>query len=250
MHLSFSLHARCNTIITFAMMAALMLTSCSMIESPQSTSGKTGNASQDPRAAIVSALIGSWSNRVQFDAAPALLKVPPSVNGEWLDLQHARFVKIDAPAIGDQVLYLEWRNGGPQGEISRQRIWSFRVDATGAVRMDFYAFVDGKPWAAAVETAKTAEATPVFTSLSKADLRGYGEACALLFAPQTAGFRGLISAKDCTITAASGRKMGIDARVELLADGTLEYRESGQLEDGRYAFRVPTSQPYQFVKLQ
>jgi hypothetical protein len=42
--------------------------------------------------------------------------------------------------------------------------------------------------------------------------------------------------------------MGIDARVEMVADGVLEYRESGQLEDGRFAFRVPPSMPYRFVR--
>jgi hypothetical protein len=34
----------------------------------------------------------------------------------------------------------------------------------------------------------------------------------------------------------------------LLADGSVQYRESGQLEDGRYAFRVPPTEPYQFVR--
>jgi len=62
-------------------------------------------------------------------------------------------------------------------------------------------------------------------------------------------FQGVISASQCNITAASGRRMSINAQVELGADGTLEYRESGQLEDGRYAFRVPTSQPYRFVRI-
>lgn len=41
--------------------------------------------------------------------------------------QHARFVAVIAPAIGSHVLYLEWRNGGPEGAILRQRISSFRV---------------------------------------------------------------------------------------------------------------------------
>ena len=43
--------------------------------------------------------------------------------------------------------------------------------------------------------------------------------------------------------------MSNNAQVELGADGTLKYRESGQLEAGRYAFRVPTSQPYRFVRI-
>jgi hypothetical protein len=64
------------------------------------------------------------------------------------------------------------------------------------------------------------------------------------------GFTGAISAQECTITAASGRRMGINARVALTADGTLEYQESGRLDDGRYAFRVPPTEPYRFRRLR
>lgn len=195
----------------------------------------------DARDLFVSSLAGIWDNSAQFAAAPASLKVPPSVNGEWLDLQHATFVRIDAPAIGDRVLYLEWKSGGPTGVISRQRIWSFRK-TDGVIRMDFYAFVDGKPFAG------RAGETNAFRGLTADLLRGYGPACGLLFDFKRDGFVGAISARECSITAASGRRMGIDATVELTADRVLQYRESGQLEDGRYAFRVPTNQPYRFVR--
>jgi len=198
----------------------------------------------DARDRIVAALAGSWNNAAQFAAAPAVLKVPPSAAGDWLDMQHASFTRIEAPAIGERVLYLEWRNGGPDGAVSRQRIWSFRTDAAGAIRMDFFAFVDGKPWA-----GRAAEAG-AFRAVTAETLRGYGPACGLTFLIAGETFAGAINAKVCTITAASGRKMGIDASVQLTADGVLEYRESGQLEDGRYAFRVPPSQPYQFARLR
>ena len=196
-------------------------------------------------AALVALLAGDWDNAAQYAAAPAPLKVPPSVQGDWLDAQHARFVPIDAPAVGPQVLYLEWRSGGPEGAISRQRIWSFRADAEGRMRMDFYAFVDGKAWA-----GRAAEAG-AFAALKPTDLRGYGEACALRFAAlPEGGARGEITAAECSLTAASGRRMGIDASVELGVDGTLSYRESGRLEDGRWAFRVPPTEPYRFVRLR
>lgn len=220
----------CIVVTAMAIAASFLITGCTTV------------TSADPRDAIVAALAGSWDNRAQFDAAPASLKVAPSVNGEWLDVQYARFTQVAAPAIGERVIYLEWKNGGPDGAISRQRIWSYRIDSAGVVRMDFYAFVDGKPWAGKADTPEA------FRALTTEALRGYGTACALVFVPQQSGFRGVITANECTITAASGRRMGIDARIELLADGTLEYRESGRLDDGRYAFRVPTDRAYRFVK--
>jgi len=198
----------------------------------------------DQRDRLVAKLAGNWNNAVQFATAPAALEVPPSVTGDWLNRKHAAFTRVEATAIGERVLYLEWRNGGRDEAISRQRIWSFRTDAAGAIRMDFYAFVDGKPWA-----DRAAEAG-AFRGLTLDALRSYGPACGLTFTATNQTFAGAISAKDCTLTAASGRKMGIDASVQLTSDGALEYLESGQLEDGRYAFRVPPSQPYRFVRLR
>jgi hypothetical protein len=199
----------------------------------------------DARNTLLAALSGTWDNSAQFSNASDALKVAPSVNGNWLDLQHAVFKPITAPAIGDKVLYLEWRNKADNndakstGTISRQRIWSFKIDANKLVRMDFYAFVDGKLWS---ENSN-------FNELSVAALRGYGDACALYFSLAGSTYSGEITAKDCTITAASGRRMGINASVELRANGSLEYKESGVLDDGRFAFRVPPMQPYKFVKI-
>jgi hypothetical protein len=204
---------------------------------------RTGtSASNVSPATLVAGFGGTYTNALQYEAAPTALKVAPSVQGEWLDLQHAQFVRVDAPAIGANVLYLEWRSGSQTGQVSRQRIWSFRQDASGTTRMDFFAFVDGTAW---IGQGKTANA---FKTLALDKLRGYGDRCALTFASEGQSVVGHISGKECSITAASGRRMAIDARVVLLADGSVQYRESGQLEDGRYAFRVPPTEPYQFVR--
>lgn len=202
------------------------------------------SAPADPASprALAAALAGTWDNQRQFDAAPATLKVPPSVNGEWLDLQHALFTRVEAPAFGEQVLYLEWRSGGPEGPVSRQRIWSFSTGEDGRTRMAFYAFVDGKPWA-----GRGAEPN-AFRTLRLQDLRGYDATCALVFERTPAGVQGLVTADRCRITAASGRAMGIFARVRLDPDGSLEYEESGRLDDGRFAFRVPPTQAYRFER--
>lgn len=197
----------------------------------------------DPSEGIANALVGTWDNRAQFATAPEALKIPPSVNGDWLDIQDAAFVRVNAPQLGAQVLYLEWKTAA--GVISRQRIWSFRTDKEGVTRMDFYAFVDGKAWAGKVSRD---DALSAFRDLTTDALRGYGDNCALKFNLDAKSFRGEITSRECSITAASGRRMGINASVEMRADGVLEYRESGQLEDGRYAFRVPPSMPYQFVR--
>lgn len=205
--------------------------------------GKAHAADGPSPAQLLMELEGDWSNAAQYASADAALKVEPSVEGDWLDLQHASFRRVEAPAIGADVLYLEWRRGGPTGEISRQRLWSFRSDGDGLVRMDFHAFVDGKPYA-----GRGAE-PGAFKGVAPSALRSYAPECALRFETVPAGgWLGEVTSEECRIVAASGRGMGIDARVQLGADGTLSYRESGRLDDGRYAFRVPPTVPYRFER--
>ncbi len=199
---------------------------------------ETGSADE-----VIAAMKGVYDNAAQYAAAPDELKVAPSVDGDWLDHQHADFSRVDAPEIGDNVVYLEWRSGGAEGPISRQRIWSFRTDDSGAVRMDFHAFVDGSPWAG------RARDPGAFHDLGPDALRSYGPDCALRFKPVSdGGWVGSITASECSLEAASGRRMGIEARVEIGTDGTITYRESGRLESGDYAFRVPPGRPYRFIR--
>lgn len=192
---------------------------------------------------VIASLLGAWDNRAQYRAAPEALKVAPSVQGDWLDQQYAEFHVVRVPALGEQVVYLEWRKDGPGGAVSRQRLWSFREDPDGTVRMDFYAFVDGKQWEG------RGSDSAAFAGLEKQDLRGYDPSCALYFAKEETLWRGSIRADQCQIVAASGRSMGIDAQVELSVDGKLSYREAGILENGDYAFRVPPTQPYAFRRI-
>ena len=226
----------------------LMLAACGLASVPvfaaAPLAAPAGPSRDADLEAVVDALVGTWDNRAQYDAAPAALKVPPSVEGDWIDLQHARFTRVAAPALGSHVVYLEWRNGGPEGAISRQRLWSFRRDAAGKLVMDFYAFRDGAPYAGQGISPQA------FSGVTPEQLRGYPPGCELDFARRAeGGFLGAVSPERCSIVAASGRRMGILAEIDLRADGALGYRESGRLEDGRYAFRVPPTQPYRFERI-
>lgn len=201
-------------------------------------------ASRPAPAALYAALEGDFDNRVQYQAAPTALKRRPALDADWLDRQYARFVRVDAPLIGGAVFYLEWRSGGPGGPVSRQRIWSFREAGDGALWMDFYAFPDGKPYEGRGDEPRA------FVALAPTALRGYGADCALRFEARAGGWEGETSADRCTIVAGSGRSMGINARVVLDATGGLSYAESGVLPDGRYAFKVPPTEPYRFERVR
>jgi hypothetical protein len=181
-------------------------------------------------------LTGNWSNAAQYDAAPEALRREPAPGHpyDWLDAQYAEFHRIDAPMLGDHVIYLEWRAGDSAGPISRQRIWVFHAGENGEpAGMDFYTLRDAPPYAG------RGDEPGAFQSLSQGDLVGYPDGCTLAAsqpAPDTVAFR--VDPDDCLITARSGRQMGIRAEIRL-EPGAVTYSEAGILEGGRYAFLVP-----------
>lgn len=203
--------------------------------------GLTALSPRMPTAEIAYALTGTFDNQAQYDTADLALKMPPSVSGACLDRQRAVIKRVSAPQIGRTVLYLEWRGGGPDGPISRQRIWALDEAPGGAATMRFYTIK--QPAALVGGNDKIA-----FARLGPADLVGYPDSCAVRFQPTAADWRGRIDPKDCRIVAQSGRGMRLDVTITARHDG-FDYQEAGILDDGKRAFAVPPTMPYRFARL-
>ncbi|MEO1038464.1 MAG: CpcT/CpeT family chromophore lyase [Pseudomonadota bacterium] len=198
---------------------------------------------------VLDQMSGAFDNAAQYAAADETLKRPPAPGHpyDWIDQQTASFHTVEAPLIGDHVVYLEWRSGGPDGPISRQRIWSFNADKDGAITgMDFYTFQAPDPFAG------LGAAPGAFEALSLDDLIGYPEGCTLgVERPEARAWVFSLNPDTCQITARSGRVMRIEARIGLSSEdiGTVvEYAEAGVLEGGDYAFKVPGGPAYRFMR--
>ena len=186
-------------------------------------------------------LAGEFDNLAQSSSLPPEVLREPKPGQPWVDLQFARFVPFPAADLGEHVYYLEWRAGGPEGRISRQRVWAFLTAREGVTPMRFYTLERGEDWTAAAGDPAG------LVSLAATTLLPYPEGCEVLFKTTGDGqFAGEIPAGACSIQARqSGRRMEIRARISLGAD-TLHYDEAGLLEDGRAAFRVPEGYRYEF----
>jgi hypothetical protein len=207
------------------MMLALALSGCAI----QTSSVPVANDLLPP--AVVREAAGVFDNRAQYDAAPATLKREPAAGHpyDWLDRQHATFRWVDAPLLGAHVLLLEWRRGGAEGPISRQRLWVFsrRDDAWS---MDFFTLPDAG-------SAPRSRLADDFRALRPEQLTGYGSACTLPAVRDGAAVTFSIPAS-CSIVSRSGRRMALSATVRFEAD-RIRYREQGVLEGGAVAFLVP-----------
>ncbi len=194
-------------------------------------------------------LAGVYDNRAQVEAAPADLKREPALGApyDWLDRQHALIARVEAPKIGSHVYYLEWRGGGPDGDISRQRIWSFRelARAPGSEAGDSQVVMDFFTIDAPEALIGAADTPGAFADLSPDTLRGYGAACALPVAPLDGGGWTASIPETCVITSRSGQDMTLQATVRRTPLG-LSYEEAGVRANGDIVFMVPGGMPYEF----
>lgn len=192
-------------------------------------------------------LTGRFSNAQQYGRIPEEWRREPAAGNpyEWLDLQYATHTRVDAPGLGDHVIYLEWRSGAADGPISRQRIWVFREDENGVLTgFDFFTLRDPQPFAG------RAGEEGAFASLTADDLIGYPQGCLAASSPPAhVGYRFAVEPEDCVITAQSGTQMRIHASVRT-SHSFFTYRESGVTPDNRIVFQVPGApEPYTFRRL-
>lgn len=176
---------------------------------------------------ITAMLDGRYTNLAQIAEAYA----EGRGNAE-LDARFMEFRRVEAPAFGGHVVYLQWRRPDAGGAVTRQRLWSFHDREDGGITMKFYAILDG---AALIDAHRTDPAR--FASLTPGEVTGYPESCDLPFAKTAEGWEGAIPA-GCSITARSGREMSIRARITIEPD-QVRYDEGGVMADGTVVFDVP-----------
>lgn len=186
--------------------------------------------------AYPAALVGAYDNAAQFAGAPADFKRPPIPNDayDWLDAQTVTFRTVSAPALGPNVVYVEWRAAA--GDFGRQELWSFRMDSAG-VKLDIHTL-----GAAAAQRAVGADAA-TFATITPADMNAGDPACALQVSSAGRGAWNAQTDPDkCHVVLAAG-PVAIDTRVTVMPTGVL-YQTSGRLPDGAYVFRTPGGPPY------
>lgn len=189
-------------------------------------------------------LEGGFDNTRQVISGENLLREGPVDREQVPDLLYPIFSLVEAPAIGEHVVYLQWHQGSVDGPLQRQRIWAFTIDTErNAVMMDFYTLRNPARW----RDAHLNPATAV-RDMTPADLLPYPATCRLPFRRYIDVFIGEIPQGACRIVSQQTRtEMTIHARIVVSA-GQLWYEESGIRADGSVVFRVPGSGSYQFQR--
>ncbi|MDG2241872.1 MAG: CpcT/CpeT family chromophore lyase [Rhodospirillaceae bacterium] len=113
-------------------------------------------------------------------------------------IMHSFVGRVDLPAFGNDVIYLEQRYGGPEGSITRQRIMAFSQDDQGIVTRA-YDFLEGAKYV-------RADAVPArVASLSPDAMYNFPEGCRIRWTEDGDGFVGEVNRQGCEIVSRSGR---------------------------------------------
>lgn len=208
---------------------------------PTTPSPALATALEDELAILLGWVVGEFDNRRQVDSGENFLLETPADPAKAPDLLYPVFARVEAPALGRHVVYLQWPIGSPQGALQRQRIWSFEVDPQrNAVMMDFYTLREPARW-------RDAQLRPqiALRDIRRDDVIPYPPTCRLPFRRHADVFIGEIPSS-CRITSQQTRTdMTIRARIVVGRD-QIWYQESGVRADGSVVFQVPVAGSYQF----
>jgi len=153
---------------------------------------------------------------------------------------HSFVSRVDLPAFGSDVIYLEQRYGGPEGAITRQRIMAFGRDSQGVVTMA-YDFFGGAKYA-------RADAVPMrLAGLTPDDMYHFPKSCRIRWTEDGDVYVGSVSRKNCEIVSRSGRgDIFVDMTYRLAGEG---YDLFEQEFDASDRFLFGTSAPHSHKRL-
>ena len=194
-----------------------------------------GSANEAQLEQLSALMAGSFDNQPAIDAG----EVEAS---EFLsDRRH----RIDAPALGDTVFYLQL-NRGEDHALYRQRILVLEWDDNEeAIRQTAYLINDAPAFEDALPTSD------VFDDLGPGDVERMSDGgCEQYWRPVPDGFRGHVDPANCRIISSrTGNPRRIEA-LTILTASTLDLAERGFDDDGNHLFGSAPDETMQLTRTQ
>ncbi len=155
--------------------------------------------------------------------------------------QHAVHAEIRSAALDGRVIYMQWRQAGDEGELTRQRLWTVTDEADGIV-LRFFRFRDHRPFV-------DMHTKPIVVmAMRMEDLLAAPEGCAMRMTEVDGRLVGSVSAEDCRLGGELvGRELSLEFSLSLDADG-FDFHEAAREADGSLVYRMPESGSYRFVR--
>lgn len=150
---------------------------------------------------------------------------------------HTFVHRIDAPAFGDDVIYMEQRYGGPEGTINRQRVFAFTQDGA-AVMTTAYDFTDGAKY------ARTDAVPERLSDVRPEDLYSFPEGCRIRWTDENNTYVGAVSRQNCAIESRFGWGTVLIDMVYRLDAPAFTLYEQGYNDSDELLFGSPDAQSH------
>ncbi|MEP3208137.1 MAG: chromophore lyase CpcT/CpeT [Maribacter sp.] len=183
---------------------------------------KVATTTKEQLAEIMEFWPGKFNNDNQIAKAKedgeAVWMFDDTGEGGWLQVE-SHYIKVDNPAIGDNVLYVEeYRNHEPDS-IYRQRIYTLDIDSTETIRVKMWPFKDKKKYVGAWRNPA------VLKNITVDEINAYPDKCDLIVKKDGDAYDMNMNGKDC----AFGNKV-FNYQVRLTKD-VFAYRDKITLLD-------------------
>lgn len=160
---------------------------------------------------------GTYNNDKQIAAAESndakVWRLDDSGKDGWLHLQ-SHYIKLNAPGIGENVLYVEEYRDHDTTATYRQRIYTIAKDSLGKqIRVKMWPFKDKKKYVGAWKNLQILE------SLTIEEISSYPDICDLLVNQVDGKYNMKMNGKDCTF---GSKTFNYEV---MLSEGMFSYRD-------------------------
>mgnify|MGYP006083603147 CR=1 FL=1 len=146
---------------------------------------------------------------------------------------HTFVRRVEHAGLGNDVVYLEQRYGGPEGSITRQRIMAFEQDSESVVTTA-YDFFDGAKYA-------RSDAVPErLTDLSPDKVYNFPDGCRIRWTEENGTFVGTVTRQRCEIVSRSDRGNVFVDMIYRVSDDGYTLFEQGFDASGQFLFGSKT----------
>ena len=155
---------------------------------------KTAITPQEQLDEIMSFWQGTYNNDLQIaeakKAGQDVWQLDDTGKDGWLQIE-SHYLKIDNPAIGEHVLYVEEYRDHQPDSTYRQRIYTLEVDSTNTIRVKMWPFKNKKKYVGAWKNPK------VLDSLKVEEISAYPDKCDLIVQKEGDAYNMNMNGRDC-----------------------------------------------------
>ncbi|MDJ0927582.1 MAG: chromophore lyase CpcT/CpeT [Gammaproteobacteria bacterium] len=178
---------------------------------------------------------GDFHNRQQYEAQPP-------ADEPLFGLLGLQRREVEAPALGDHVVYAQINNDADPANVYRQRLYVFELLDGGVIRMSNWGFADpdaNKDILGRLEDLASMPRDAFTNSLP--------ETCTSYWTKRDDEFYTYIDPDKCIIESRRGGKLGIQS-TEFVSEDRIRNEESGWELDGRMRFGLPEGIYYEYQR--